>query len=323
MIEIDESMLVRLAGARAFGRGLHIFAGGGVQNVIASGTTTNALVQDVRQHTVRLRHTHRLMEGECDCETSDGIDFCEHCVAVALHLQAQKTRAMPTTDKRSALRQIRRHLSELSHEDLLNEFLDTIKQNRALRDELLQKARLASTALSYSEIRKMIDAVGVDDVLYELRDIRAYFKSLESMLVRLREFAGQLDPLVLLRSVERAIQRFNADLERIDYADDFPESSTELLIDLHRAAMGRLTWSAQELASYLVDCGVAGQWHPFGAVAELYCDDLGISFQKAAAAEIASRRKALNKTVMAGSDQESTDELLEELAASLSAGDES
>jgi uncharacterized Zn finger protein len=27
------------------------------------------------------------VEGECDCEVSDGIEFCQHCVAVALHLQ--------------------------------------------------------------------------------------------------------------------------------------------------------------------------------------------------------------------------------------------
>lgn len=90
MIEIDESLLVRLAGVRAFGQGLHCFEEGGVRDVVTTETTSNAIVQDVRPHTVCLRHSHRMMEGECDCDESDGIEFCQHCVAVALHLQTQQ-----------------------------------------------------------------------------------------------------------------------------------------------------------------------------------------------------------------------------------------
>jgi len=319
LIEIDESMLVRLAGPRAFGQGLHCFERGCVRGVVTMGTTTDALVQDVRQHTVRLRHTHRMMEGECNCDESDGIEFCQHCVAVALHLQEQQKPAR-SIDKRGALRQIRRHLSALSQEELLDEFLETIKQDRALRDDLLQKARLSSEALSYSELKGMIDAVAADDYLYEPRETRAYFEGLESILMRLGEFAGRLDPLVLLRSVEHAIRRLNADLEMIDYAGESSELSTDLLIDLHRTAIGRLNWIPKELALYLVDRGVAEPWHPFGSMAVLYCEDLGVAFQEAVVAEIESRRNALNRTVTTGADKIRMHELLEELTQSLSAG---
>ena len=319
MIEIEESMLVRLAGVRAFGQGLHCFEEGGVRDVVTTETTTNAIVQEWRQHTVCLRHTHRMIEGECNCDVSDGIEFCQHCVAVALHLQAQQ-RPAKSIDNRSALRQIRRHLSTLSHEELLDEFLETIRQDRSLRDDLLQKARLSSEALSYSELKKMIDAVGADDYLYEPREIRGYFQGLESMLMRLREFADTLDPLVLLRSVEHAIRRFNVDLELIDYAGDFPELSVEMLIDLHRAAMDRLTWTPSELASYLVDRGIAEQWHPFGSLAELYREDLGNAFHEAVDAEIESRCDALKKNAATGIDRKRTRCLLAQLKEDLSAG---
>lgn len=318
MIEIDESMLFRLAGVRAFGQGLHCFEEGGVRDVVTTDTITNALVQDARQQTVRLRHTHRMMEGECDCDVSDGIEFCQHCVAVALHLQEQQSPAK-SIDKRGALRQIHRHLSTLSQEELLDEFLETIKQDRALRDDLLQKARLSSEVLSYSELKRMIEAVAADDCLYEPQKIRAYFEGLESMLMRLREFSDKLDPLVLLRSVEHAIRRLNVDLELIDYADDFPELSMEMLIDLHRTAMGRLSWTPKELASYLVNRGVAERWHPFGSLAVLYCEDLGVAFHESAVAEIESRRNALNRTAAAGIDQGRMHELLDELTESLRA----
>jgi len=319
LIEIDELLLVRLAGARAFGQGLHCFAEGRVHDVVTTDRITNAIVREGRQHTVRLRYTYRMMEGECDCAVSSGIEFCQHCVAVALHLQEQQTTPKPI-DKRAALRQIRRYLSGLTHEELLDEYLERVNQDRALREDLLQKAQLSSASLSYSELKKMIDTVGVEDNLYEPREIRAYFQRLQSMLMRLREFADTLDPLVLLRSVEHAIGRFNVDLELIDYAGDFPEPSMDMLIDLHRVAMNRLTWSPEELASYLVDRGIAEHWHPFGSLAELYREDLGNAFHAAVETEIESRRDALKRNAAAGIHREQTRCLLAQLKEDVSAG---
>lgn len=318
-MEIDELLLVRLAGARAFGQGLHCFEEGCVQEVVTTDMITNAIVQDGRQHAVRLRHTHRIIEGECDCDVSDGIEFCQHCVAAALHLQEQQTSAK-SIDKRGALRQIHRYLSGLNHEQLLDEFLETIKQHRALRDNLLQKARLSSEALSYSELKKIIDNVAVEDYLYEPREICAYFQGLESMLLRLTEFADKLDPLVLLRSVEHAIRQYNIDIELIDYADDCLELSMDMLIDLHRAAMDRLSWTPKELASYLVDRGIAESWHPFGSFTDLYQEDLGNAIHEAALAEIESRYNALKKNTAAGIEHERTRCLLAQLKENLSTG---
>lgn len=319
MIDIDESLLVRLAGARVFGQGLHCFEEDCVRDVVTTDTTTNAIVQDGRQHTVRLRHTHRMIEGECDCDVSDGIEFCQHCVAVALHLQEQQTPAK-SIDKRSALRQIRRHLSALTHEELLEKFLETIKQDRVLLDDLLQQARLSSEVLSYSELKKMIDDVGVEDYLYEPQEIRTYFQGLESMLARLTETADKLNSLVLLRGVEHAVKRLNVDLELIDYSGDFPELSMDMLIDLHRAAMDRLTWRPSELASYLVDRGITESWHPFGELAGLYREEWGNTFYEAALAEIESRSNALKRNAAGGIDRQQTHDLLAQLKRNLSAG---
>ena len=257
-------------------------------------------------------YTHRMIEGECTCDVSDGIEFCQHCVAVALHLQEKQAPAK-SIDRRGALRQIRPHLSALSQEELLHEFLETIKQDRALRDDMLQKARLLPEAMSYSELNGMIDAVAIDEHLYELREIRAYFEGLDSILVRLREFADKLEPLVLRRIAEHAIRRLNIDLELIDYAYDFAEQSIDMLIDLHRLAMGRLNWTAAEVAAYLADCDAAGQWHPFGSLAVLYCEDFGADFRESAVAEIESRLRSINRNGTAGVDQGQMRELLKEL----------
>jgi hypothetical protein len=140
----------------------------------------------------------------------------------------------------------------------------------------------------------------------------------ESLLVGLAEFADKLDPLVLLRGVERAIRQFNGNLELIDDAGEYPDESTEMLIDLHRVALTRLTWTPSELASYLVDRGIAESWHPFGSFADLYREDLGNAFHQAALAEIECRCIALKKNASAGIEQERTRCQLAQLKEDLS-----
>lgn len=75
MIDITESLLVRLAGVRAFGQGLSCYDRSGVQNVVTAERSTSAIVQGRSPHKVLLHHSHSRIEGECDCEASGGIDF--------------------------------------------------------------------------------------------------------------------------------------------------------------------------------------------------------------------------------------------------------
>ena len=288
LININEALLIRLAGVTAFGRGLHLFEEKCVHSFVTAEKCTDAVVHEQQLHKVRLRHTHRMIEGACDCEASDGIEFCHHCVAVALGLQERQAPAK-SIDKRGALRRIRQHLSRLTHEALLSEFLAAIKEDRHLRDDLLQKVTLASEQLSYQELKQMIDDVSLDDYLYEAPEIRSYFQCLESMLVRLVEIAEKLDPLIFLRGVECAIRRLNEDLGLIEDFGDFRELSIDLLIDLHRKAIGRLDWLPNELASYLVDRRQGDGWHPFDDLPILYEEDLGEAFCEALAQEVESR----------------------------------
>lgn len=291
MIETDEGMLIRLAGKRAFGQGILLFEAGRVGSVSTTNKSASAVVHDSQSHTVQLHDSYRTVEGECDCEVSDGIEFCQHCVAVALHLQERQT-AAKRTDKRGAMRRIRSFLSGLTHEELLEEFLGRLKADRSLRDDLLQKAMFASERPSYLMLKKVIDEVSPDDHLYEVREIRAYFQRLEWVLIRLAAVAEQLDPLVLLRVAEHAIRRLNEDLCLIDDFGDFQELSTDMLINLHSKAIRRLDWTPKDLAEYLLDCALEESWHPFDGWSDLYEDDLGAAFSQALAEASEARSAA-------------------------------
>ena len=239
MIEIDEAALIRLAGIRAFGQGMHCFEEGRVSSLETSDRSTHAVVRDGDTYKVCLRHTHTVIEGECDCEASGGIDFCRHCVAVALTLQEKRSPMKPVA-KRRAMTSIRRHLSQLSQEALQDEFMNIVGQDRSLRDDLFQKVQFVTGVLSYADLRDMIGRIELRGEPWDFKEVRAFFETFESLLLRINEHVDKLDPIVLLRAVEFAVQRLGGEARFTDEYGDFSEFCRELLFNLHRVAISRL-----------------------------------------------------------------------------------
>lgn len=264
MIDITESLLIRLAGVPAFGQGLSLYEVGGVENIVTTGQSTRAIVQDRGAHTVALRHSHSMIDADCDCEVSDGIDFCQHCVAVALCLQDGLSTRKPVT-KRQAMTAIRRHMAALSHEELLERFMNFVGEDRSLRNSLFQRVQFTSGGLSFADLKNMITDIELNGEPWEDKAVKAFLEEFEAMLLCIREFADRLDSLVLLRAVELAVQHFNVETEQIgNYGDwsDYWDASAELLSDLHLNAVNRLDWVPADLESYLKDRCRSEDWHP-------------------------------------------------------------
>jgi len=288
VIDISESRLIQLAGARVFGKGLALYERGGVQSSSTDGNRTQAVVQDREAHTVVLRHTPRVLEGECDCEASGGVDFCVHCVAAALALQ-DRLSTSKSVSKRAAMTAIRGYLSSLSHGALLDEFLEVLGQDRDLRDELYQQSRFASGGVSYPELKGMIERIDLDGEPWERPKVRACFQRFTSLLQRLQAATGSLEPLILLRTSEFAIDRFDGLTQVTDEYFDAPETLSELLGELHRRALRGVDWPATALAGYLMDRYLADSWHPIQGDADLYVIELGASVTDALIVEIDER----------------------------------
>ena len=264
MIDITESLLIRLAGARAFGQGLSCYDRGGVQSVVTAERSTSAIVQGRSPHKVLLHHSHSRIEGECDCEASDGIDFCQHCVAVAFSLQ-DRSSTRKAVSKRQAMTTIRRHMAALSREELLEQFMSLIADDRSLRNGLLQRVQFASGGLSFSDIKDKIASIRLNGEPWEGKAVSAFFEEFDETLLCIHEFADRLDSLVLLRALEFAVRHFNVVTQQTrDYAehDDSWDASSELLFELHRDAVSRLDWTPVDLDSYLRDRCQSENWHP-------------------------------------------------------------
>jgi uncharacterized Zn finger protein len=262
VIDITESLLIRLAGVRAFGRGLSRYTVGGVQNVVTADKMTEAVVRGRDSHKVVLRHTPTMIEGECDCDASGGIDFCQHCVAVALALQ-DRSSISKAVSKRQAMTAIRRHMAALSHEELLEQFMNLVGEDRLLREDVLQRVQFESGDLSFTDLQKMIANIEVNGEPWENAAVRTFFEDFEKILLCIREFADRLDSLVLLRALEFAVQHFNVETQHTgDYAEhsDSWDATAELLFELHRDAASRLGWAPVELESYLKDRCQSEYW---------------------------------------------------------------
>jgi hypothetical protein len=318
VIKIDEPLLIRLAGVRAFAQAILCFEEGRVSKLETSDKSTRAVVRGDDTHEVCLRHTHSMIEGDCDCEASGGIDFCRHCVAVTLALQDGLSTRKPIP-KRGAMTAIRRHMSEFSREALLDEFMEIVGQDRSLRDDLYQKVQFASGALTYTDLKKMIAGVELDGEPWDFQEVQAFFEKFESLLLRINERADRLDPLVLLRVAEHAVQRFNAEVRQIDYYGDYWDLSTELLVNLHLSAVNRLDWPPGELAAYVVNRYSSTDWHPVHWGADLYARDLGDTFRRAMLSEIDTRLAAVSSSDSA--ESESVRDELEELKANVAVAD--
>jgi uncharacterized Zn finger protein len=285
---------VKLAGRGAFGRGVDYFDAGRVSDIESTERSTTAVVNGSQQYTVMLRHTHRHLEGACDCPASEGIEFCKHCVALALALQVRQTDASQV-DKKSPNTKIRDYLSQQSRDSLVEELIDVAQRYPVLRESLLQKAEFSSEKLTFGQLKKLITRVTPARDLWSYREVGAYFQGLESTLDRIADIADRVEPQALLRTTEYGIQRLERVLESVDDSGGYRFGSQEILCQLHINALRRLAWAPSRLAAYLVDLTLSDSWNPFSDSPGEYNEILNDASLAAFFAEIELRMDALPK----------------------------
>lgn len=98
-LPLDQSRIKRMAGPEAYQQGLDGYEAGWVRRLQVNGSQVRASVQAERLFEVQLSVTDRVLDGACDCARSEGVDFCEHCVAAGLALvDEQSTREALAAD---------------------------------------------------------------------------------------------------------------------------------------------------------------------------------------------------------------------------------
>jgi uncharacterized Zn finger protein len=265
---------VKLAGERTYERGLASFEEDRVGQIESSERKTAATVHGTEPYRVELQHTRHRLEGACECPASQGIDFCKHCVALALVLQARqidgaRLRTASDDDK------IRAYLALQSPEALVSELLDVLPKLPELRQRLMLKTEIAAGSVSARHLKKAITQVTRPRSLWEYRQVAAYFRQIETTFENVASIAGDLPAEALLEVVLYGIERVDRALEQVDDSGGYRFTAQALLRQLHGIALARLEWSPERRAAHVLDLALRDPWDQFSNVPGAYAEALG------------------------------------------------
>ncbi|MGS2717267.1 SWIM zinc finger family protein [Eionea flava] len=204
---ITDKQLIALAGKGAFTRGKDYFASDAVIEWNKKGTKINGLVEGSQTYTVTLHHTTTHFDGSCDCPASEGIDFCKHCVAVALAYRQEQTE-QKQLESGKPLQRIEAYLNKLDKPHLQDELIALIKNDRVLREQWSLRADLALNKIDAKAIKKRITAaLPYNRHYYRYPQVRSYFAQAEPTIELLVQQAPNLEVDKALALVDYSLQR--------------------------------------------------------------------------------------------------------------------
>ncbi len=252
MIDINDSLLQRLAGAAAFDRGATYFRDGRVGELRQAGRKVFADVEGNESYTVTLIHTAQLFEGSCTCPASDNIDFCKHCVAAAMHYRSQRFRREQQLGGSGADR-LQAYLESLDKKELIDHLNEFIQADKVSFEAWSIRADQALDVVDFKAVRKRITtAIPYNRQIYRYAQVRAYFARVAAVMDLLADVSATLTPEQLLTLCDYALQRIARALDTIDDSGGYRFESLERLAELHQQAFQSIDWSAASAAEYLL-----------------------------------------------------------------------
>jgi len=272
---LSDRQLVVLAGEAAFGRGLDYYRQGMVVGWNKQGTTITADVEGSERYTVTLKLSTRGLDGGCDCPASEGIDFCKHCVAVALTYRAEQAEQVrliqgDVTDR------IHAYLQQMDKISLIEALESLIENDPVLHQRWSMRADAVLGVLDHKTLKKRITAAfPTNRNLFRLGQVHAYFAKAEPVVDQLVEQAPQLPADKALVLVDYALSRLDRGLETIDDSGGFRLHCEMDLQTLHIGTVQRLDWPAEKLAAHLYELAFGERYERYPPIPDAYAEVLG------------------------------------------------
>lgn len=265
---ITEDLLINLAGKAAFTRGKKLFEQGKVLSIEPFKDHKLATVQGTQVYAVDIIHTQRMFQGSCNCRASEGVDFCKHCVAVALHLKNEqadntensanlekipKTTKKPTA-KEKQLKTIQQYLSSLTKTELETQLFNFIEQIPDLRVQWLIKAENKLGLIDYKTLRKKItSALPYNRHLFYYDQVDSYFTKVDALCDQIEANSSNLNEEELFKLAEYGLQRIYKALDTIDDSGGFRLSSESFFYSLLADGFAKLDWNSNKKVAWLFE----------------------------------------------------------------------
>lgn len=207
----------------------------------------------VDHHRVKIERQGEQLSGNCDCDDSDGFDFCTHCVVLSLfaNRQTQARRSLAKGPDRS---KVLAYLLNLDKHSLAKHLLDIIENDADLFKRYVLKAALESAEIDYSDLRRQITAITRHkDRLFSQRQVKHFFVRIEQFLEELA-LATPDAPERMLKLLDYLIQRLGLILDRTDDRAGLRLPSAARLTQMHQRMFAQLEGRSTTLAKRFFEC---------------------------------------------------------------------
>lgn len=272
---LSDRQLILLAGEAAFGRGVAYYREGMVVGWNKRGATITADVEGTERYRVVLELNKRGLDGGCDCPASEGIDFCKHCVAVALAYRTDQAEQAQLTEG-DATDRLPAYLQQMDKASLVEALLSLIESDPVLCQQWSLRADAVLGVLDHKTLKKRITAAfPINRDLYRYGQVSAYFGRAEAVVEQLAEQAPQLTAEQCLVLVDYALSRMARALETVDDSGGFRFHCEATLHTLHIQTVKRLGWPPEKLAAYLYDKAFGGGQDMYPEIPDVYAEALG------------------------------------------------
>ncbi|MEV8442905.1 SWIM zinc finger family protein [Actinosynnema sp. NPDC051121] len=215
-VEVSAGTVRRLADPRSFERGEEYFADGRVRRISVDGTTVSATVDGTHAYRVRLDVTRSGLRGRCSCPHD--VEFCKHCVAVALAWLSRAGEATarphrkPLSDKR-----LRSFLLDRDPEWLVDRLMTAAKADEVLRARLDLAAGVdPDRAFDGRGLRERLEfAIDVPDYV-DLAAAHQYFHHVERALDEVARMVDNGLATAAIGLAEYAVQLLEDATDRVE-----------------------------------------------------------------------------------------------------------
>ncbi len=248
-IKIDPTDIKALCEAATFSKGEALAKAQSVRNIqLIDNTKVSAIVEGSSSYQVQLTVTPQLsghLSGRCTCPAADYQPFCKHMVALALSLDEESKPGVSDKDK------IRRYLSGLDSEELLDKLLDYLAKDESAWDALLLQVKLSEQAPSYSTLKSYVTKAMPRKQLWDWRDTGPYFANAEHQLTSVINTLHLLKVNDQWRLIEYINARLNVVLEQIDDSSGDRFGIEGLINQTMPKVFQKLDWSEEKKAQWM------------------------------------------------------------------------
>lgn len=267
---LDKTVVVGLASAPSYERGLAYLEAGRVGSLRASAGRVGATVQGSEGYRVELRTEGEKLHFSCSCPVGRQGAFCKHCVAVALAWLREHDDPAPTLDD------VRTYLETLPQSELVELLIDHAHDDEALaRKLLLRTATPTSARADVASLRALIEQAFTYRGFVSYREVWGYVRGIEEAIDVLEAQLGQGDSSDVVDLAEHALKLAEGALDHIDDSDGQVGDVIARIEELHLDACIQARPDPTALAERLFTWELDGPWDVLDQAVVRYAEVLG------------------------------------------------